>query len=257
MLVTVCSVLTNCKFNSRGRVINIIQPLFLLWWGKMKDVVSDEKEIHMKVLVVGASGRVGEELVKQLVADGREVVAGTRHTDQDFGAGVTVKNIDLLADEATLIGELRPLAVDAIYFVAGSRGKNLLQIDAFGAVKLENAAEALGIKRFIMLSSWNATSPAEWGEGLRDYNIAKFFADRWLMDNTKLDYTILQPGSLVEEPATGLVALDLTEPGKNAIPNVAAVLAALLQAENTYRQVITMHDGDVAIPDALRELKSI
>ena len=77
------------------------------------------------------------------------------------------------------------------------------------------------------------------------------------MDNTKLDYTILQPGSLVEEPATGLVALDPTEPGKNAIPNVAAVLAALLQAENTYRRVITMHDGDVAIPDALRELKSI
>lgn len=73
----------------------------------------------MKVLVVGASGRVGEELVKNLVADGRQVIAGTRHTDQDFGEGVEVKNIDLLADEATLVGELRPLELDAIYFVAG------------------------------------------------------------------------------------------------------------------------------------------
>ena len=69
------------------------------------------------------------------------MIVGTRHTDQDFGEGVELKNIDLLADEATLVGELRPLELDAIYFVAGSRGKNLLQIDAFGAVKLEAAAD--------------------------------------------------------------------------------------------------------------------
>ena len=62
----------------------------------------------MKVLVVGASGRVGEELVKNLVADGRQVIAGTRHTDQDFGESVD-KEYWLLADEATLVGELRPL----------------------------------------------------------------------------------------------------------------------------------------------------
>lgn len=35
---------------------------------------------------------------------------------------------------------------DIVYFVAGSRGKDLLQTDAFGAVKTMIAAEKSGIK---------------------------------------------------------------------------------------------------------------
>lgn len=214
----------------------------------------------MKVLVVGASGRVGEELVKNLVADGRQVIAGTRHTDQDFGEGVEVKNIDLLADEATLVGELRPLELDAIYFVAGSRGKNLLQIDAFGAVKLETAADKLGIKCFIMLSSWHSTSPAEWqDESMMNYNIAKFFGDHWLMDHTDLNYTILQPVGLVEEPATGKVDLNPKNAGtgKNTIADVAKVLSEMLKCENTFHRVISMRQGETDIKLALDTLKSI
>jgi len=214
----------------------------------------------MRVLVVGASGRVGEELVKNLVADGRQVVAGTRHTDQDFGDGVTVKAIDLLSDEATLISELRPLSLDAIYFVAGSRGKNLLQVDAFGAVKLERAANQLGIKRFIMLSSWNATSPANWqDEQMMNYNIAKFFADHWLMDHTDLNYTILQPVGLVEEPATGKVDLNpkTVGTGKNTIADVAKVLSEMLKCDNTFHRVVSMRQGQTDIKLALATMKSI
>ena len=42
---------------------------------------------------------------------------------------------------------------DAIYFTTGSGAKDLLQVDAFGAVKLMQAAEKDSIKRFVMLSA--------------------------------------------------------------------------------------------------------
>lgn len=212
----------------------------------------------MKVLVSGASGRVGEELVKNLVADGHQVVAGTRHIDQDFGAGVEVKNIDLLDNEATLVDELQALELDAIYFVAGSRGKDLLQVDAFGAVKLSTAADKLGITRFIMLSSWQSLQPSEWKvERMMNYNIAKFFGDNWLIDHTELDYTILQPVDLVEEPVTGKVDLDPKDAGTgtNTIGDVAKVLSEMLERENTFKRVISMRQGETSIKSALDTFK--
>ena len=49
---------------------------------------------------------------------------------------------------------------DAVYFTGGSRGKDLLQTDAYGAVKTMQAAKKLGIERYILVQSllWNLTS---------------------------------------------------------------------------------------------------
>ena len=41
--------------------------------------------------------------------------------------------------------------------------------------------------------------------GIVNYSIAKFFADQWLMRNSDLDYTTVQPGDLVDEPGSGKV----------------------------------------------------
>lgn len=210
----------------------------------------------MKIFVVGSTGRVAENLIKDLVSDGHEVVAGARKIERVVELEhVTPVHFDLHDDVDEMTKSIKD--VDAVYFVAGSRGKDLLQTDAFGAVKVMQAAEKNGIKRFIMLSSMFSLEPQEWHrEGLADltdYNIAKFFADNYLISNTKLDYTILQPASLTEEEGTGKVSIN--DSGKqNAIPNVAQVLAALLKHDNTIKKVIRMSDGDQNIDDALTEL---
>lgn len=204
----------------------------------------------MNVLVMGASGRVGRKVVALLQAGGHNVFAGTQHPHADLE--IPALPVSMIDDLDTIKEALKGHDLDAIFQVAGSRGENLLQVDAYGAIKLEQAAEELGIDRFIMLSSFNATEPSLWSEQLRDYYIAKFFADNWLIKETSLNYTILQPGFLTEEIGTGKITINPTVMGANSIDNVAATLVASLDEPATYRKVITMADGDQEIAVALK-----
>lgn len=209
-----------------------------------------------KVLVVGASGRVGQLVVQELVNQGQAVVAASRHPQAVANELVTTIEFDLHQSVAQMVAQLTE--VSAIIFAGGSRGKDLLQTDLNGAVKLMQAAQQTGVKRFIMLSSLYSLDQAKWTQipalaQLMDYNIAKYFADQWLINQTNLDYTIVQAGGLTESPATGKVSFD-GQPGANTIGDVAKVLAATLTAPNTIGKVIGMRNGDEAISMAIAKI---
>lgn len=211
-----------------------------------------------KVFVAGGSGRVATDLIKDLVADGHQVIAGARHPEKIVQlAGVTPVTLDLHGDVAKIASLMA--GADAVYFVAGSRGKDLLQTDAMGAVKTMQAAERAGIKRYIMLSSMYALQPEKWADypalaAITDYNIAKFFADNYLIHNTDLDYTIVQPATLTEEAATGKVTFGEGDDTTNPIPDVAQVLATVLANDSTIGKVILMRTGDTPIDTAVKEV---
>lgn len=212
----------------------------------------------MKIFVAGGSGRVATELIKNLVATGHQVIAGARSPQNIVTlSGVTPVKLDLAVATPEEIAKLMGDAT-SVYFVAGSRGQDLLQVDAFGAVKVMQAAQAKNIQRFILLSSIYALQPKNWHqEGLReimDYNVAKFFADTYLINNTNLNYTILQPTRLVEGPATGKINVTDAKIATNTIADVATVLADLLKYENTGKKVIMMQNGDTPIAKALAEI---
>lgn len=209
----------------------------------------------MKVFVAGASGRVGKELTNDLIEAGHEVVAASRHAVQDeWPKGVTPCMLDFHEEASEMAAKLA--GCDAVYFVAGSRGKDLLQTDAFGAVKLMMAAKQAGADRFVMLSSIFSMQPERWAQepslaGITNYNIAKFFADEYLANISGLRWTIVQPSVLKEEPGTGKIEVDPAHDGSNPIPDVAAVLAGVLDRPNTVGKVIMMRSGDTPIADAL------
>lgn len=211
-----------------------------------------------KIFIAGGSGRVATELIKDLVADGHQVLAGARHPEKIIKSNnVTPLKLDLHASVAEIAQLMKGAA--AVYFVAGSRGKDLLQTDAMGAVKTMQAAERVGIKRYLMLSSMYALQPEKWHQykalaDITDYNIAKFFADNYLISNTKLNYTIIQPAVLTEAAGTGKVSFGEGADTSNTIPDVAKVLADSLNYDNTIGQVIMMRNGDTPIADALQSL---
>ncbi|WP_353989870.1 NAD(P)H-binding protein [Pediococcus argentinicus] len=210
----------------------------------------------MKIFIVGASGRIGTKLANYLADQGHTVIAGSRHPQAFESENITSIEFDLHDSVENLAKKVGK--VDAIYFVAGSRSKDLLQTDAYGPVKLAQVATENGITRFILLSSIFATQPDHWNDDflaqIPDYNIAKYFADRWIIDHSKLNYTILQPGALLEEPATNKIDVYVKETGKNSIDDVVTVLGELLELKNSYKKVVPMHSGSLPINQALSDI---
>lgn len=210
----------------------------------------------MNVFIAGGSGRVAAAVIKELKKQGHLVYAGSRHTERIQKAdGVVPIIFDLHADPDAMAGQLKEM--DAVYFLAGSRGKDLLQTDAFGAVKLMQACEKAGIRRYIQLSSIFALEPEKWASeeslaSITDYNIAKFFADEWLINRTDLDYTIVAPSVLKEESGIGKIEVNPEHAGTNPISDVAKVLSDVLEMKNTHGKVIKLRSGETSIKEALQ-----
>ena len=212
----------------------------------------------MKILVIGASGRVGTDLVKQLLADDHQVIGTTRDKKKLFEAdNYSQLDLDLLANKDDIQNQIDD-DVEAIYFVAGSGNKDLLEVDLHGAVKTMQAAQDKGINRYIMLSTVFSLDTSKWTspaiENLKEYYIAKHYADQWLVNDSTLDYTIVQAAALKERAGTGKITINGTDAGENAIADVASTLAAVLNADSASKKVFSMQNGETAIDKAIATL---
>jgi uncharacterized protein YbjT (DUF2867 family) len=216
----------------------------------------------MKVLIVGANGQIGKHLVSFIQDhDSLEAKAMIRNQEQasffeNLGAETVV--VDLEQD-------IEPIAkaaegVDAIVFTAGSGGHTgkdkTIMVDLDGAVKTIEAAKKAGVKRFIMISSFDTRREAIQAAppNFAPYVAAKHYADEWLK-STDLDYTIIHPGALTNEQGTGQVEAAF-EVGRNEIPreDVANVIVACLENEKTIGKEFQVVKGTKEIRDAIDSL---
>ena len=210
----------------------------------------------MKILVIGASGRVGTDLVKQLLADDHQVIGTTRQEEKLFeNDNYSQLDLDITAEKDSIQKQIDQ-DIDAVYFVAGSGGKDVLEVDLHGAVKTIQATQDKGIKRYIMLSTVFSLDTSKWDKiaDLKEYYICKHYADQWLINNSTLDYTIVQAGALKEREATGKITVNNDSSGENSIEDVAATLATVLKADNTIKTVFSMQNGETAIDEAIAKL---
>jgi nucleoside-diphosphate-sugar epimerase len=213
----------------------------------------------MNVAIAGGRGKIAMLLASELLQNGHTVSGLIRNPDQRSEleeAGVRPIVCDLEGDDdvaAAVRGS------DAVVFAAGagpgSGAERKRTMDLGGAVKLIDAAKAEGISRYLIVSSIGAGNPpAEGGDVFGEYLRAKGEADRALAESG-LDYTIVRPGHLTDEPPTGSVALgDDVEGGEIPRADVAAVLAASLHAENTIGKTFGLVSGSKPIDEALASL---
>jgi len=204
----------------------------------------------MTTLVIGANGKIGRRLVARGAERGLGLRAMVRDPAQRDGLPTEVVVADLLgALDAAFEG------ADAVVFTAGSGPHTgydgTLLIDLHGAVRAIDAAEAHGVKHFVMVSALRVEDVLGGPEKLRPYLAAKDAADR-ILRASGVPYTILRPGRLTDEAGTGRVRTELGD-GPNTIPreDVAEALAVLLEGDATGR-TIDLVSGDTPIADALR-----
>jgi uncharacterized protein YbjT (DUF2867 family) len=128
-------------------------------------------------------------------------------------------------------------------------------VDLGAAVKLVEAAREAAVPRYLIVSSIGAHDPGSGGEQMRPYLEAKEAADE-AVAASGLDYTIVRPGSLTDEPGTGRVSVhsDLGHRGSVPRDDVAATLAACLEEPATVGKTFELFAGDTPIAQALRGL---
>ena len=216
----------------------------------------------MKVLVAGAHGKTARSLVRTLVENGHEVRGLVRKKEQlaDVEAdGAEPVLVDLENDEVDgRVGEA-VAGCDAVVFAAGagpgSGEARKETMDYGGAAKLVEAAEKNGAGRYLMLSSMGAGDPESGPEAMRPYLRAKAKADGRLRES-RLDWTIIRPGSLTDEEGTGRVeaAENLGRRGEIPREDVATAFALTLESPNTVGKTFEILSGETPIREALEGL---
>ncbi|NUS13250.1 MAG: NAD(P)H-binding protein [Streptomyces sp.] len=218
----------------------------------------------MRIVIAGGHGQIALRLERLLSARGDQAVGLIRNPDQadDLrAAGAQPVVLDLEATPAESVATALAGA-DAAVFAAGagpgSGVERKLTVDRDAAVLLADAAERAGVRRFLVVSSMGANAESTVEEPVfQAYLRAKGAADDAIRARTTLDWTILRPGSLLDDAGTGRVRLSTGHLGRGSVPrdDVAAVLVELLGAPQTAGLTLELLSGDTEIAPAVAGLR--
>lgn len=213
----------------------------------------------MDILVVGGHGQIALRLLKLLSDQGHTARGLIRKPEQaaDLEAAGAVPVLGDLENDRSLDAYVK--GADAVVFAAGagpgSGDARKRTVDLGGAVKLCDAAKNTGVRRYVQISSIGADRPGAAGDSMHGYLVAKAEADAYLTASD-LDWTVVRPGSLTNDPGTGRVQASTTLGNRGPVPrdDVAAVVAASLTEDHTIGLIFELFAGDTPIPQALTEL---
>ncbi|MDA0162403.1 SDR family oxidoreductase [Solirubrobacter ginsenosidimutans] len=208
----------------------------------------------MDVLVAGGHGQIARRLERLLVQHGhtaRGLIRNPDHAKDLEADGALPVLCDLERDD------VRPhvRGADALVFAAGagpgSGDARKRTLDLGGAVKCIEAAQELGVDRFLMVSSMGTRDIPDDGP-MKPYLEAKRDADLALTDSG-LRWTIVRPGPLTNEPGSGMVELAPVLGRWGNIPrdDVALVLYQCLFAENTVHGTFELLSGAEPVESAV------
>jgi len=158
----------------------------------------------MKILVTGATGKVGSRLAKRLAHRGDEVRALVR--DRERAADLSAAGIELavgdLLDPTTLEAAVR--GVDAVVhcaaFFRGATAEQAHAVNDLGTQHLAAAARAASVRRFVFTSTGLVYGPNGGKAAQEDddcapiaaYPVSKLAAERYLLGLEGLDVTVLR-----------------------------------------------------------------
>ena len=212
-----------------------------------------------RIAIFGGHGKIALRLARILTDHGDQVTSVFRNPDHADDVAATGARPAVADIEKLDTGALADLVAghDAAVFAAGAGGGDPARtyaVDRDAAIRVIDAAGQAGVRRFVMVSYFGAGPDhgVSQDNSFFAYAEAKAAADAHLRASD-LDWTVLGPGRLTLEPATGKIALgaDAAANGSVSREDVALVAAAVLNDDSTIRRTIDFNNGDLPIPEAL------
>ncbi len=215
-----------------------------------------------RIAVVGGHGQVAQHLLSELSRSGRTPVALVRkeaYRPELEARGAEVRLLDIEQEDADAFAAAFE-GCDAVVFAAGGGPDGNIErkrtVDLEGSLKSAAGAERAGIRRFVQLSAISVDDPLpdDAAPVWRAYAEAKRDADAALR-SSDLDWTVIRPGRLTDDPATGLVALgeDVAR-GDVTRADVAAVIATVLDDPRTVGRQWNLVGGSTPVTEAIEQI---
>lgn len=198
----------------------------------------------MKILVAGATGTVGREIVNQLAEAGHQVLALTRNPDKaNFPAGVEAVAGDLTAPESFAAALEDVEAVHLINFSGSGSDSTPLETGP----QLAALAKQAGVKRITVLLGGE---PGPFEQAFQDSGLAWTFLQPVEFMSNVLDWAeAIREGGVVREPFAGRLSAMVHE------ADIAAVaVAALTQDGHAGRTYVITGPEALTLPQIVQTI---
>jgi len=214
----------------------------------------------MRIVIAGGHGQIALLLERDLAEAGHTAVGLIRKPEQvpDVEAtGAEAVVLDLESADVDAVAKVLQGADAAVFAAGAGPGSGAARkdtVDRGSAVLLADAAERAGVRRFLQISGIGVDTPPTSGDEVWAAYIAAKAAAEDDLRARDLDWLILRPGGLTNDPGTGRVTL-ADHTGRATVPraDVAAVITALLTA-GIARRTLELVGGDTPIGQAVQDL---
>ena len=169
----------------------------------------------MKIVIFGAAGGTGRDVVEQALAKGHEVTAFDRHPE-----ALTIEHPKLKIFQGDIFNETQVEEAiegqDAVICVLGVKPTTTIPVCSVGTEHIIAAMQKTGVKRFICQSAFTvAALDGEWREVpwvlpvILKFTpkVKAMFADKIIQERatrqSDLDWIIVRPAQLTDSPRTG------------------------------------------------------
>ncbi|MEB3219334.1 MAG: SDR family oxidoreductase [Nostocales cyanobacterium 94392] len=206
------------------------------------------------IFLAGASRGVGREIANYLIAQNLQVTALLRTEDkrselESMGIQVVLGDALNLNDVQSAIATVQ--TIDAVISTIGGVPKDNERADYLGNKNLIDVAVKAGVKKFILISSIGSGNssnaiPPQALETLKPVLIEKEKAEQHLI-NSGLTYTVIRPGGLKSEPATGngILTEDPRIAGTIHRADVAQLVCQSLNSQKADHKVLSAIDENM------------
>jgi uncharacterized protein YbjT (DUF2867 family) len=208
-----------------------------------------------KVMVFGATGKLGTEIVRTLRSHGDEVTAFVRPTSdrsQLEPLGVQFAVGDVL-DPASVRAALATDRFDAA--VVTIAGLSVPDLDRQGNINVADAAGASGVQRVILISTVGAGDSRDAAPLLSRLALSKVLPQKTAAEDhlraSGLRYTIIRPGGLppgVVATGRGILSEDPATMGFIKRPDLARLIVAVLYDDRTIGKTLAAVDPGLKRP---------